>query len=50
LLGVSEAIVSRRDLYELFRELAGRLHQVMRFDFLLLLLHEAASKLLGERC
>ncbi len=43
LLAVSEAIVSHRDLSALFHELAGRLHQVVRFDFLGLVLHEAAS-------
>src|ERR1700737_176610 len=32
LLAVSEAIVSHRDLAALFHELAGRLHQVGRFD------------------
>src|SRR5271166_4103599 len=43
LLAVSEAIVSHRDLSALFHELAGRLHQVVRFDYLGLFLHEAAS-------
>jgi formate hydrogenlyase transcriptional activator len=43
LLAVSEAIVSHRDLPTLFHELAGRLHQVVRFDYLALVLHEAAS-------
>src|SRR5246127_3044617 len=43
LLAVSEAIVSHRDLSALFHELAGRLHQVVRFDYLALLLHDAAS-------
>jgi formate hydrogenlyase transcriptional activator len=43
LLAVSEAIVSYRDLSALFPELAGRLHPVVRFDYLALLLHEAAS-------
>ncbi len=43
LLAVSEAIVSHRDLSALFHELAGRLHPVVRFDYLCLLLHEAAS-------
>ena len=43
LLAVSEAIVSHRDLSALFHELAGRLHQVVRFDYLGLVLHEAAS-------
>ena len=43
LLAVSEAIVSHRDLSALFHELAGRLHQVARFDYLVLHLHEAES-------
>jgi formate hydrogenlyase transcriptional activator len=43
LLAVSQAIVSQRDLHALFHELAERLHQVARFDFLSLVLHEAAS-------
>jgi formate hydrogenlyase transcriptional activator len=43
LLAVSEAIVSHRELSALFHELAGRLHQVVRFDYLPLCLHEATS-------
>ncbi len=43
LLAVSEAIVMYRDPPVLFRELAGRLHSVMQFDGLALVLHEAAS-------
>ena len=43
LLAVSEAIVSHRDLPALFHDLAGRLHQVVRFDYLSLVLHEAAT-------
>jgi formate hydrogenlyase transcriptional activator len=43
LMAVSQAIVSQRDLHALFRELAERLHQVARFDFLALVLHEATS-------
>src|SRR5690348_6663804 len=43
LLAVSEAIVSHRDLSAVFHELAGRLHQVVRFDYLGLALHEATS-------
>jgi formate hydrogenlyase transcriptional activator len=43
LLAVSEAIVAHRDLDALFHELAGRLHQVVRFDFLGLVLLDAAS-------
>src|SRR6187551_212968 len=43
LLAVSEAIASHRDLLELFHELAGRLDQVVQFDSLALVLHEAAT-------
>src|ERR1700726_4378767 len=46
LLAVSEAIVSHRALSALFHELAGRLHQVVRFDYLGLALHEATSNTL----
>jgi formate hydrogenlyase transcriptional activator len=43
LLAVSEAIIAHHDLSELLGTLAGRLHQVARFDYLALVLHEAAS-------
>jgi formate hydrogenlyase transcriptional activator len=43
LLAVSEAIVSHHDLRVLFHELAMRLHRVVRFDFLALLLYDAAT-------
>jgi formate hydrogenlyase transcriptional activator len=43
LLAVSEAIVLYRDPPVLFRELASRLHSVVQFDGLALVLHEAAS-------
>ena len=43
LLAVSEAIASHRELSALFHELAGRLRQVVGFDFLALVLHEAES-------
>ena len=46
MLGVSEAIVSHRDLSALFHELAGRLRQVVRFDYLGLALHETTSNTL----
>src|SRR5215468_2853221 len=42
-LAVSEAIVSHRDLPVLFHELAGLLHQRVRFDYLTLFLHDPAS-------
>src|SRR5438128_2593488 len=43
LLAVAEAIVCHRDLHALFHDLADRLHQVVRFDYLILVLHDAAS-------
>jgi formate hydrogenlyase transcriptional activator len=43
LLAISQAIVSHPDLPTLFHDLADRLHQVVRFDFLALVLHEAAT-------
>src|SRR6266436_1321051 len=46
LLAISTAIVSHRDLSALFHELAGRLHPVVRFDNLALLLHEAEGNTL----
>jgi hypothetical protein len=41
-LAVSEAIVSHGDWPARFHELAGPLHQVVRFDHLTLFLHDAA--------
>src|SRR5574337_584691 len=38
LLEVSESIASHRDLSELFRDLARRLHRLVRFDFICLTL------------
>src|SRR6195256_2804340 len=46
LLAVSEAIVSHRDLATLFHDLAGRLHLVVRFDYLACTLHDATSNTL----
>src|SRR5438067_9259269 len=43
LLAVSEAIVSHRDLSTLFHDLAGRLHLVVRFEYLACVLHDATS-------
>ena len=40
LLEVSEAIAQQRDLPALFHDLAGRLHSVVEFDFLTLVLHD----------
>ena len=41
LLEVAEAIAQHRDLAELFHELAARLHRVVEFDYLNLILHDA---------
>jgi formate hydrogenlyase transcriptional activator len=46
LLAVSEAVVSHRDLHALFHDLAGRLQQVVRFDYLVLVLHDAADNMM----
>src|ERR1700738_1421517 len=43
LLGGFGAIVSHRDLGTLFHDLAGRLHLVVRFDYLGCVLHDATS-------
>lgn len=43
LLAVSAAIVAHRDLCALFHDLASRLQQVVCFDYLTLVLHEAAT-------
>lgn len=43
LLAVSAAIVSHRDLPALFHELADRLRQVVRYDYLSLVLHDVAT-------
>ncbi len=43
LLDVSQAILQHRDLAGLFRELSTRLHAILRFDFLNLVLHHAAT-------
>ena len=40
LLAVAAAILAHRDLGALFHDLAGRLQQVVRFDYLTLVLHE----------
>jgi len=41
LLEVSEAIAQQRDLPALFHDLSERLHSVIEFDFLTLILHDA---------
>jgi formate hydrogenlyase transcriptional activator len=43
LLEVSEAIAQQRDLKALFHELSKRLHAVLQFDFLALVLHNPAT-------
>ena len=47
LLAVAEAIVSHRDLATLFHDLAGRLHLVVRFDYLACVLHDSSSNTMG---
>src|SRR6266516_2495083 len=46
LLEVSEAIAQQRDLPALFHDLAGRLHSVIEFDFLTLVLHDPVRKVM----
>src|ERR1700693_6167935 len=46
LLEVSEAIAQQRDLPALFHDLATRLHSVVDFDFLTLVLHDAARNVM----
>ena len=40
LLDISEAIASHRELDQLFHDLAPRLHSVVRFDFVNLILYQ----------
>jgi formate hydrogenlyase transcriptional activator len=46
LLEVAEAIAQHRDLRELFHELAARLHRVVEFDYLDLILHDATRNVM----
>jgi formate hydrogenlyase transcriptional activator len=46
LLEVSEAIAQQRDLRALFHDLAERLHSVVDFDFLTLVLHDPARNVM----
>jgi len=46
LLEVSEAIAQQRDLTALFHDLAVRLHSVIEFDFLSLVLHDTAKNVM----
>ena len=41
LLDVAESIAVHRDLPELFHDLAGKLHSIVRFDFISLILHDS---------
>ena len=46
LLEISEAIASHRELEQLFKDLAPRLHRVVEFDFANLILHEPMRKVM----
>src|ERR1700728_3953598 len=46
LLEVSESIALHRDLTALFHDLAGRLHRVVEFDFLSVVLHDDARNVM----
>jgi len=46
LLEVSEAIAQQRDLPALFHDLAARLHSVIDFDFLTLVLHDGVKNVM----
>jgi formate hydrogenlyase transcriptional activator len=46
LLEVSEAIAQQRDLPALFHDLSERLHSVLEFDFLTLILHDPARNVM----
>jgi formate hydrogenlyase transcriptional activator len=46
LLEISEAIASQRELDQLFKDLAPRLHRVVQFDFANLILYEPDRKIL----
>ena len=46
LLAVAEAIVAHRDLQALLHDLAGRLHEVVRFDAVVLVRHDAENNLM----
>lgn len=46
LLEVAEAIAQHRDLGELFHELAERLHRVVEFDYLNLILHDPSRNVM----
>jgi formate hydrogenlyase transcriptional activator len=46
LLGISEAILMRRDLNELFHDLAQRLPRIVPFDFINLVLHDPTREVM----
>jgi formate hydrogenlyase transcriptional activator len=46
LLAVAEAIVAHRDLQALLDDLAGQLHEVVRFDHVILVRHDAVNNLM----
>jgi len=46
LLEISEAIASHQDLDQLFHDLAPRLHRVVQFDFVNLILYEPTRKVM----
>jgi len=46
LLEISEAIASHRELEQLFKDLAPRLHRVVEFDFANLILHEPMRRVM----
>ena len=46
LLEVAESIASHRDLKDLFHDLAARLHRVVQFDYLNLILHDKARNVM----
>jgi formate hydrogenlyase transcriptional activator len=46
LLEISEAIASHRDLKQLFHDLTPRLHHVVQFDFVNLILHEPTKNVM----
>src|SRR5215831_1668308 len=49
LLEVAGAIIPKRELSALFKDLTGLLHRVVRFDYLWLNLHDGASYALRLR-
>lgn len=46
LLEVSQAILQHHDLAELFRDLSARLHAILHFDFLNLILHDPGRNIM----